>query len=451
MNAKYGYRGRVVTRQGKIYLIKEVSNGNARVMDTAVDTSNILITSEYTKPYVEVKGIQFKVEQEGDDLFIVESFNKGELQITGALECKLWTLEKHIEKLIDQVTLDLAKKEKIVETGVNMRPETVILEPVVVELKVNTNGNMVDTFNDIVGNISSLTESINKDFSLNDTKELAKAFLEAKGKIEALSAKKNKATGVFSSMVAKIPYGKKVVASVKETMAENTSVHKNIDYLFGLVHEKYEKLITVGEGLQQSKGHISAQIVLLEKLLIESNTYLDGFGEAVNVPMREMSLNSQIKASVEKFRGRLLKIDGAIMATQTTIVALGKDLPSLKTDLTDEMAIGGLLTSVDDYQVMFSEIAGLVAEVTKTTSEKTHEVIENLFDLQINNNYTRDHLADSSMRTEKFAKMVVDKSGKLKDKVISDAAFMAEIADGKSIENARLHIKMIEGGEGNVS
>lgn len=153
--------------------------------------------------------------------------------------------------------------------------------------------------------------------------------------------------------------------------------------------------------------------------------------------MKDISINTQIKTNIEKNKIKLQKIDGSILAVQATIISLGSKLPSHKADLEDEMAIGGLLSSIDNYQEMYKEITELVSDVTKTTAEKTHAVIENLMNIQIEDTHTTKYLADSINRGEKFATMLVDKSDKLAAKVTRDAKFISEIAKGNTLENVK--------------
>jgi len=356
---------------------------------------------------------------------------------------KLSTLKARINAKVKDIEDNYVSREQVEIVGAEVVPETAILEDVGVILD-GIRGTTHEKFNHIVGNISKLTSSINDTFSLQDTKELADAFIETKKKIENITnTKPGKVAGFMKTFTSKIPGTAKLMESVSTTLAENSSVQKNINYLFGIIHTKYEKLITVGEGLQSAKGHIVAQVKALEVLRKESDSIIKRFKIQANIPIRELSLNTQIKASIEKYKGRLLKIDGAITATQTTILALGKDLPSLKTDLTDEMAIGGLLNSVDDYQKMYADIALLVSDVTRATSEKVHTTIENLLDLQINDTHMTDHLGESAERTVKFAAMIDDKTSKLEEKVHKDRVFIAEVIENNMIEQASKNIKRI--------
>ena len=363
--------------------------------------------------------------------------------INGAIQAPLETLISSISKQVKKIKDDLDEHLEVELIGADVMPETTILEDVKVELEI-TAVNLTDKYNEIVGNISSLTSSINDSFSLEDTQELAKVFLEAKQKIEELTnTKPGKFSSTMSSFMKKLPGGAKLIQSATQTLAENSSIQKNINHLFGTIHTKYEKLVTVGEGLQTAKGHIVAQVEALEILALQSIEDLKEYTSETDIPMRKLSLDTQIKSSIAKYRARLLKIDGSITACQTTIIALGEKLPSLKTDLTDEMAIGALLNSIDDYQKMYVEIAELASTVTDATSEKVHNTIENLMELQINDTHTMEYIAKSTQRSEKFANMLESQTGKLAAKTVKDAQFIRSIAQGESLEYAQSSIKKL--------
>ena len=355
---------------------------------------------------------------------------------------------EHLDIVITRAYTDYLKPEleKITteQKGQEFNPQVYIAEEVEdIDLNIDSSLSTQNQYTQIVGNMSKLTSKINEAFKLQDEEDISKAFLETKKKLEILANQEPGKLAVASKLLTKLPFAKSMFKAVDEVIVENSSVQKNINYLFGMISDKYEKLIVVGEGLQDSKVHMEAQIKELKKLLKTSNKELEQFQE-VDRPMRLISLNTQIKASVEKYKNRLVKIDAAILATQTTIVALGRDLPSLKNDLTDEMAIGGLLNSVGDYQDMFTEMSTLVSDVTESTTKKTHDVIENLFEVQIKDTHTMQYLANSAERSKKFAKMVEDKTQKLATKVKRDADFISEIVKGTEIEDARSKVKLIK-------
>lgn len=362
-----------------------------------------------------------------------------------------WKQDKEsLDNIIQSVSTKIAKSSKeqfefdtIAAKGANMEPEIVdISTPVVEEIQIDSSANIQEQYMNIVSQVSKLTKNINSNTILKDSKEVAEAFMKTKKEIESLSSS-NSSRATKGGFMARFFKPDKEDKPAKGGLGE--TVQSNIDYLFGLVHEKYNRLLTTGEDLQKTKGQLIAQLQLLDEIAKSSAKVVDSYGEAANVPMRILALDTQIKASQEKYKDRLLKIDGAVLATQTTIIALGKDLPAMKTDLTDELAISGLLSDVGDYQAMYAEIASLVADVTTKTSEQTHDTIENVLTMQIEDTHTTDYLVASAERGENFAKMISEKSQLLAEKTIRDAEFIKKVASGNQIEHARSAIKQIEG------
>jgi hypothetical protein len=125
------------------------------------------------------------------------------------------------------------------------------------------------------------------------------------------------------------------------------------------------------------------------------------------------------------------------MGTQASIISLGKNLPTTKAEMTEELALSGLLNSVTDYQEMYSSVTSLLNDVVTATSEKTYKVVENLMDLQINDTHTIAYLTKDSEKAKEFATMLTSKATALADKTRKDAVLIGEIAKGSSIALAR--------------
>ena len=338
-----------------------------------------------------------------------------------------------VDAITTEVKLQEEQKEAITQKGREMKPDYHILKDSEIseDFAYADDGQTIgERYGSIVGTISKLTSELNSATALGDNKELVEAFNNAKLQIQQYTstATAGSAKGFIGRLIGDNKYAKRVIAKVKKTKAENDSIQKNIDYLFGLIQEKYECLVTSGEGLQAAKSQIAKQLEALSVLHKESSEFIGSFADRSQIPIRDLSLNTQIEASIEKYKNRLAKIDGAIIAAQTTIMALGKDLPSMKSDLTDETAISGLLSSIDDYQQMYDKAAELVSDVTETVAKQSYDVIENLFDMQIKDNRMISYLENSSKRSQKFATMVADRSDQLATKIRNDADKMLHIA-----------------------
>lgn len=314
------------------------------------------------------------------------------------------------------------------ERGKSVIVTDIIFDEVEVE-DINVTGDTLESkYTSIVGNLSDLTKGINMEYALGDHKDLAEAFLKAKEELVVLTSKVPSKVSFIGKWLGNNKLLAKATKSVKEEYTKSQSTQDNIDYIFGVIYTKYENFIQVGENLQKSKGQMAQQIEALKELLKESNKEMRRFKKKVNVPIRMLALNTKIKTGIEKYKQRLTKIDGAIVATQATIMALSKDLPAMKTDLTDEMAISSLLNSVDDYQKMYEEVASLVTEVTEVTANKTHSVISNLLEMQIKDTHAIDYLKAAGKRSDDFTKMFTEKTERLTNKIRKDAVSVTELA-----------------------
>jgi len=320
----------------------------------------------------------------------------------------------------------------VVAKGQDFAPEAHVLteaEPVVLEIT----GSILERYTQITGEFSKATSKINEQFSLVDSKELKEAFMKARGRIEELTSTTPGATSFFTKYAEKIPYAKKFVASIKNTVNETSSAQKNIDYLFGVIQDKYTKLVEVGEAFQEAKAMVLARKEALEELAAESATYLSTFPDAVSQPIRDVATDVQIRGSIEMYKARITKIDGAIMTTQNTIFVFGKDLPALRADLTDETALANLLSTVDDYQKMGQEVAGLVMGVATATDKKAHAVIENLLTAQIENTHVMEYLEQSGNRANAFNVMLEKKTKTLESKIMQDAKIITGIVSKNAL------------------
>ena len=262
---------------------------------------------------------------------------------------------------------------------------------------------------------------------MDSHRDLVSHFMEVKNKLEELSTPIATKWGWLPKVITENKLVGKMIDRVEDVHDRNSSTQKSIDYMFGLVYEKYEQFIDMGENLQKSKIKMSKEIEALEILKVESDEELSQYEDTTLIPMRDMTLNTRIKTSIEKYKNRLSKVDGAIMATQATINALARDLPSMKSDLTDEMAINSLLSSVGDYQKMYQEIANLVTNVSDATSKNTYAVVENLLDMQIKDTSAIDALRKSDESTSQFKKMLAYKTQILSKKILDDATTVSKL------------------------
>ena len=327
-------------------------------------------------------------------------------------------IKKRADEIKNKTTRQL-ELEKLATTYKPVTSTTIIEEIDDFSIEVPEDLSLQDKYTTVVGNMNEIVANINDSNSLDSQKELAEAFVKVRSELTKFTNKEpGKMSALATKYLGKSNWLSKKIDNAKDTIAENASVKSNIDYIFGLMHEKYNKLVEVAEGLQKSRATLQAQLEALTELADESDKDLAGYKDQSEIPTRELGLNTQIKASVEKYRDRIAKVKGAVTAMQATIIALGRDLPAHKSDLEDEMALSGLLTNIDDYQKMFGEVKNLVVEVTASTREQTHEVVDNLMKMQIEDTHTMEAIANNLESGKQFTKMLAENTQKLADKTV---------------------------------
>lgn len=355
-------------------------------------------------------------------------------------------LEDYKESL--QAWKDTANEriEEVIETGREFLPKVADFEETEeIHINMNENDSLQERYIEVVGTISDIDREINEEYTLESQKELAEGFLKAK---EALAAKASEKPGTIVGFFDKLAGGNKIYQKVRKDVSEaatkNDSVQDNINYLFGVMSKQYDKMVVMCEKLQESKRLAEAQVIALDQLMRESNEQISVYPTQADIPMRELMTNTQIKASIETYRTKIANLHGTIIATQTSIMVLGRDLPSLRTNMTGDSAVNALLTSAGDFQAMYAEIAKLGSDLTKATEENIYKVTESLIDLQIEDTHTMTYLADSAERSKEMAKMVKNKTEKLVEKVHRDSQFMTAIISGEDIKIARQKHKLLK-------
>ncbi len=374
------------------------------------------------------------------------------VEVTGPFGVKEFNFNgSSIFELIEEINLFLKTRNKIIKGGKakpNMNPIFEIGTHT--KIKTKSDGSVEERYTVITSNISEITSNINSQNLLGDQKDLTEAFSKAREELQAFSSKngtKKSKPGRFSMALSNITedweWAKPISEKITKTISVSSSVQDNIDYLFGLINKKYEQIVETGEKLQQSKQTMHQQISALESLAKDSDDTLSSYEDQSDIPIRNIATNTKIKTSVEKYKNRLLKINSSIIAMQTTIIDIGKDLPEKRSDLTEEMAIATLLSSTDDFQKMYQSVSSLVDEVVENTAENSHKVIENLLDMHIKDDKSLKYLVSTTERNEKFSSMIVEKTQILKDKTIKDANEIQQLVESSHRIEASKQIHLL--------
>lgn len=302
-------------------------------------------------------------------------------------------------------------------------------------IEVDEDASVDEQYMQIVGAITGMTKEINDSAELSDTKDLEALFEKAKGALEGYGKIKEKDTSGWLSKLTK--------AGAKKE-AELTTVSSHIDYLFGIINDKFDKLVKTGEKFQKLKVEMTSQVDALGKVLDKSNEEMEEFTKSGQmVPMRLISINSQISASFEAYKAKLLNIEAGITMTTGAVIALGAKLPAMRAGVNDEMAFASLLSDVGNVHGMITEAADLMLGIADNTSANIYNKVEEILTSQINDNTMLKYLESRQENTEKIAVMVSGKAQELADKLMFESNTIKQIALESSADSSTRKLKLL--------
>lgn len=306
----------------------------------------------------------------------------------------------------------IVKRIKELETAIDTYTE--------VSVKAEVNKSLESRYTSIVGNIQSMSQEINDTTELGSSAELEALFDKAKLALNEYETVKKKDTSGWIS---------KFFGNDTKKDKELNSINKNIDGLFQLIHNKYNALVSTGEKFQKLKAEMTVQYNELEVLRQESNLEMESFTNSGEmIPMRLISTNSQIEASCEAYKAKLLKIEAGITLTTGAVIALGSKLPSMRSGIADETAYAALISSVSNVHGMVSNMADLMLGVADMTSNEVHKKVNDIMQSQINDNTTVRYLESRQKYTSELAEMISTNAEQLANKLLDESKIVKQIA-----------------------
>lgn len=309
----------------------------------------------------------------------------------------------------DEIMTEITEVENTINTYVV--PQTT---------KVEINQSLESRYTSIVGNIQSMSQEVNDTTELGSSAELEALFDKAKIALNEYDTVKKKDTSGWIS---------KFFGSDTKKEKELNSINKNIDDLFQLIRNKYNALVSTGEKFQKLKTEMTAQYNELELLRQESNAEMKSYvsiGEMI--PMRLISTNTQIEASCEAYKAKLLKIEAGITLTTGAVTSLGSKLPSMRSGIADETAYAALISGVSNVHGMVSNMADLMLGVADMTSNEVHKKVNDIMQSQINDNTTVRYLESRQKYTSELAEMISTNAEQLANKLLDESKIVKQIA-----------------------
>lgn len=286
--------------------------------------------------------------------------------------------------------------------------------------KVQVTQSLEERYSQICGNIKSMSQEINDNTALSSSKQLEELFNKAKVSLESYKEVKAKDTSGWFS---------RFVSADKKKERELVTISQNTEYLFSLISKEYNNLVETGAKFQSLKVEMTQQLKDLQVLLEESNAEVQQFVDNDEmVPMKVISTNSQIIASCEAYKAKLLKIEAGITMTTGAVVSLGSKLPAMKAGIADETSYAALIDSVSNVHGMFSSTAELMFGISDMTSDEVFKKVNNIMQSQINDITTIKYLESRQKHTAELATMIATNAELLSDKLLNESSIIKQIA-----------------------
>lgn len=286
--------------------------------------------------------------------------------------------------------------------------------------KAQVTQSLEERYSKICGNIQSMSQEINDNTALSSSKQLEELFNKAKVSLESYKEVKAKDTSGWFS---------RFVSADKKKERELVTISQNTEYLFSLISKEYNNLVETGAKFQALKVEMTQQLKDLQVLLEESNAEVQQFIDNNEmVPMKIISTNSQIIASCEAYKAKLLKIEAGITMTTGAVVSLGSKLPTMKAGIADETSYAALIDSVSNVHGMFSSTAELMFGIADMTSDEVFKKVNDIMQSQINDTTTIKYLESRQKHTAELATMIANNAELLSDKLLNESSTIKQIA-----------------------
>lgn len=271
----------------------------------------------------------------------------------------------------------------------------------------------------IVGTVQSMSHEINATTEIQSSSQLSELFAKAKSYVDAYEVTKKKDTSGFFS---------KLFGFDKKKEEELNSINKSTDAIFSVIHNEYNKLVETGTKFQRLKSDMIKQLKDLEELKIESNAEMQVYLDTGDmIPMRLISTNTQIEASCEAYKEKLLKIEVGITLTTGAVIALGAKLPAMRAGLADETAYAALIGSVSNVHEVVKGTSDLILGIADLTSAEAHKKVDEMMQAQINDTSTIDYLQSRRVHSDALATMIYTNADLLADKLMMESSTVKQL------------------------
>ena len=297
------------------------------------------------------------------------------------------------------------KATAVVEVDV-VEEETKILD--IVELE--------NDFNRFKKDNTIKTLEITKTISMMELDAIKDMIIDAKMKIEDYASGKNMSLiNKAKQRVASLPliggFAKKSLESAQRASAENSSINEVFKGLFNNFTTKQDRIIDLISMLDNMRQKIEEQTHYISAV-VESTDYI--IANDTNLPQvfRAKRLNEMARTTLLKNQDKVAnKINPGLMLAAKSLENMNKILPSLESDMLDELGINGALNSFKDVNIMLRETMELANNITAISAKNTEELMLEVMEIADTSNNIK-YIEDAQNRRvgfqQKFEKVMTD-------------------------------------------
>lgn len=260
------------------------------------------------------------------------------------------------------------------------------------------------------------TMEITKTISMMELDSIKTMIIDAKLKIEDYASGKNLSIMMKAKQkVASLPliggFAKKSIEAAQRADAENSSINEVFKGLFNNFTTKQDRIIELMSMLDEMRLKLEEQTSYLT-VLIESTDKIISDNKNIAQVFKAKRLNEMARTNLLKNRDKVEnKIKPGIMLAAKSLENMNKILPSLESDMLDELGINGALNSFKDVNIMLKETMELASNITAISAKNTEDLMLEVMEIADTSNNIK-YIEDAQNRRvgfqQKFEKVLTD-------------------------------------------
>lgn len=264
------------------------------------------------------------------------------------------------------------------------------------------------------------TLEITKTISMMELDAIKDMIIDAKMKIEDYASGKNMSLmNKAKQRVASLPliggFAKKSLESAQRASAENASINEVFKGLFNNFTTKQDRIIDLIDMLDNMKKKLEEQTDYISEI-VEATDFIISNDTNMAQVFRAKRLNEMARTTLLKNQDKIAnKINPGLMLAAKSLENMNKILPSLESDMLDELGINGALNSFKDVNIMLRETMELANNITAISAKNTEELMLEVMEIADTSNNIK-YIEDAQNRRigfqAKFEKVMTDSLNK---------------------------------------